>query len=558
MKTFRNHAYFIVLCLLVGCAEMDGTEETYIPPAAATPRPAGELKTFHIRPDGGDTAQCTGQADQPYTGEGAGLDCAWDHPFRALPPGGPSRIQGGDTLIIHSGDYAMGTGAINELNPDLCSSDYPWDCVMPPIPAGPDADHPTRVLGEGWDQGCAQPPELWGLERASHILDLSGSQHVLLACLDITDHAACAEDHPDPAYRCERNDFPYGDWAVSGLYAQDASHITLQDITIHGMGVHGIMAGRLSDWQIENLALVGNGWVGWEGDIEGDDSNSGTLSFSHWTVAWNGCVESYPPGEMMGCWAQPAGGYGDGVGTGETGGHWLIKDSAFMYNTSDGLDLLYGNEDINIEIYRSWFEGNAGNQLKTSGPLILENSVLIGNCNFFEGKDFSTSGVVDHCRATGVALSVVINDQQQARIINNTFTGEGDCLIVPECEAGHNCAQPGTIFLRNNLFQGQTDAIQPDELVCLVYEETFQSDPFDMDYSLIAGVKDNACPGPNDLCLDDLGLVSNDLDDFDPQLTGDSPAVDTGLLDVCPSEDYWGNPRPQGEGCDIGAHEWIP
>ena len=221
-------------------------------------------------------------------------------------------------------------------------------------------------------------------------------------------------------------------------------------------------------------------------------------------------------------------------------------------------DSLYGNDDIEIEIYRSWFEGNAGNQLKTSGPLILENSVLIGNCSFFAGKDYVTTGAVDHCRATGVTLSLVINDQQRARLTNNTFTGEGDCLIVPECEPGNQCTHPGTIILRNNLFQGQPDAIQPGELVCLVYEEGFQTDPFDMDYSLIAGVKDDACPGPHDLCLDDLGLTSVELDNFDPQLTGGSPAIDVGLLDVCPGQDYWGNPRPQGTGCDIGAHEWTP
>ena len=152
----------------------------------------------------------------------------------------------------------------------------------------------------------------------------------------------------------------------------------------------------------------------------------------------------------------------------------------------------------------------------------------------------------------------MINDQQNARITNNTFTGEGDCLIVPECEPGHPCTQPGTIILRNNLFQGQRDAIQGGELVCLVYEESFQTDPFDMDYSLISRVKDDACPGLHDLCLADLGLGSIALDDFDPQLTGDSPAIDAGTMEACPAQDYWGNPRPQGAGCDIGAHEKTP
>ena len=40
------------------------------------------------------------------------------------------------------------------------------------------------------------------------------------------------------------------------------------------------------------------------------------------------------------CWAQQTGGYGDGLGTTSTGGQWLIEDSFFHHNTSDGLDLL--------------------------------------------------------------------------------------------------------------------------------------------------------------------------------------------------------------------------
>ena len=72
---------------------------------------------------------------------------------------------------------------------------------------------------------------------------------------------------------------------------------------------------------------MANGLAGWNGDLEDDDANSGTLSFKRWTVAWNGCVETYPGKKPQGCWAQDAGGYGDGVGTGETGGTWIIEDS---------------------------------------------------------------------------------------------------------------------------------------------------------------------------------------------------------------------------------------
>src|SRR3970040_1908762 len=34
-----------------------------------------------------------------------------------------------------------------------------WDCVTPAVPSGPDAAHPTRIVGAGYQDGCAEPPE---------------------------------------------------------------------------------------------------------------------------------------------------------------------------------------------------------------------------------------------------------------------------------------------------------------------------------------------------------------------------------------------------------------
>lgn len=121
---------------------------------------------WYVRTDGGSPAQCTGLVDAPYPGSGTNQPCAWDHPFRALPPDGTPRIAGGDTLIIGSGSYMMGYGAPGA---DNCASDYPWGCYMLPIPSGPDPSHPTRILGAGWDTGSSAPPELWGTERAYYV-----------------------------------------------------------------------------------------------------------------------------------------------------------------------------------------------------------------------------------------------------------------------------------------------------------------------------------------------------------------------------------------------------
>ncbi|MFN4218444.1 MAG: choice-of-anchor Q domain-containing protein, partial [Candidatus Bipolaricaulia bacterium] len=504
--------------------------------------------TYYVRPDGGSPQQCTGLVDAPYLGNGTNQPCAWDHPFRALPPGGTPRIAGGDTLIIGSGSYMMGYGAPGA---DNCDSTYPWDCYMPPIPSGPSASNPTRILGAGWDTGSSTPPELWGTERAYLILNLTDSSNVEIAWLEITDHSNCVEFHTG-SLTCKRDTYPFGPWASIGLYAEDSANVHLKDLNIHGLAHTGIQAGRLTDWTVENVRIAGNGWVGWDGDIYGNDSNSGTLTFRRWTVEWNGCGETYPGQQPTGCWAQAAGGYGDGVGTGATGGHWIIEDSAFLHNTSDGLDLLYVQEpNSQIEIRRTRAEGNAGNQLKTAGPTVIENSIIVGNCGYFDGQPFTYN--VDNCRAFGSAIALNLNLGDQGTVINNTLTGEGDCLAIVECYG--TCDGSESVLMRNNIFQGQTDFLQPWENTCLTWSGGFPRDPFDIDYSVINEVKNDPCPGPHDICRLPPGLVNPSIDAFDANLLSDSPAIDAGTNVGAPATDFASRPRDSNP--DIGAYEFA-
>jgi len=166
--------------------------------------------TWYVRPDGGSTDQCTGRVNAPYPGSGTAQPCAWDHPFRALPPGGSPRISGGDTLIIATGSYMMGYGAPGA---DNCEAGGTWECFTPPIPSGPNQASPTRILGAGWDTGCARPPQLWGTERANFVLNLTGSNNVEVTCLEITDHSGCVEFHTTGNLACQRDTPPFGPWA---------------------------------------------------------------------------------------------------------------------------------------------------------------------------------------------------------------------------------------------------------------------------------------------------------------------------------------------------------
>ncbi len=529
--------------------------------------PAASATTFYIRMDGGSSEQCTGRADTAYPGSGTGQPCAWNHPFQALPPGGTALMAGGDTLMVGPGVYQMGWGAPRTAG--SCDAEAAYDCFMLPVPSGPDTLHPTRILGAGWDAGCPAPPQLWGTERANLVLNLTGSSHVRIACLEITDHSGCVEDHSDSGLACRRDTAPYGPWARVGLYAEDSADVSLADLNIHGLASRGVLAGRLTDWTVDRVRVAGNGAAGWDSDLVGDGSasaNQGTLTFRRWLVEWNGCGETYPGGQPTGCWGQSAGGYGDGVGIGGlTAGHWVIEDSAILHNTSDGLDMLYVRmPGSQIEIRRTRVEGNAGNQVKTTGPVQIENSILVGNCRYFQGKPF-TYAWNDDCRAAGDALVLVLRPGDQATVAHSTITGEGTCLVISGCALNQACNGSESVRLRNSIFQGRSPA--PAEQTCFAWYndesgDTLPSNPFQTEYSLINGARFGNvtpnCSGSGNLCDTAPGLANIAIDAFNARLLPSSPAIDKASSGFSLADDFDRLARPYGTAPDMGAYEFRP
>lgn len=444
-------------------------------------------------------------------------------------------------------------------NTSWCNSEYPYDCVLPPIPSGLDAGHPTRILGYGWNQGCSQPPELWGTERSRHLLDLNGTTNAVVACLELTDHSGCVEFHANPAVRCKRDTYPYGDWAPVGIEASDSSNVLLQDLHIHGLAGTGVHAGRIADWTVQDVTVAGNGWCGWDGDLGGLSSNSGILTFKRWTVEWNGCSETYPDRQPDHCWDQTHGGYGDGVGTGTTSGHWIIEDSVFRYNTSDGLDLLYVRENPSmIEIRRTRAYGNAGNPIKTAGPAKIENSLIVGDCGYFSGKLFAQE-MSDHCRAGGNSLALSFGQGDDVTVVNSTIVGQGDCLVEAVCDRGNlPCDGSESAVFLNNVFRGYTEFLNPQDTTCLIWDPDGISTG-NMNYNLIYNAKSSGCPrGANDLCGNPLFLDDN-LATLDAHLQKGSPAIDSGLSvgGLIPDHDLEDLPRPSGPQVDRGAYEYL-
>jgi hypothetical protein len=528
----------------------------------ALPAPFSDAAVYYVRADGGTGLQCTGLSDKPYSGSGEAQPCAWSHPFWALDSGGAWKIHGKDTIIIGPGSYRMGYGAPNTAG--WCEAGSSWLCHLPPIPSGSESS-PTSILGKGWDNGCPDPPELWGTERADHIINLEGTSYARISCLELTDHSGCVESHSNPEVACNRDSPPFGDWGAAGILASDSRNVLSSDLNVHGFAQTGIWAGRLSDWTVENVRIAGNGWVGWDGDLsdyEKGSSNSGSLIFRKWLVEWNGCAESYPSLEPNNCWAQSAGGYGDGVGTANTGGSWIIEDSVFRYNTSDGLDLLYVRESgSSIYITRTKAYGNAGNQIKTNGPVQMNNSLLIGNCGFFNGQSFTYN--VDDCRAGGNALSLSVRKSHAVSVVNTTFAGHGDCLAVFGCDEGIACDGSERLIFQNNILRGGNEfSPDPSDTTCYLWTDVEGFYDLRLDYNIIFdGKQGSYVTGPNDIQTDPL-FVNSLLSSFDGRLTSESPAINSGLPvgalgGLIIANDIDLTARPYGTGVDRGAYEYT-
>ncbi len=506
---------------------------------------SAQAATFFVRTDGGDANQCTGRGDAAYPGSGTAQNCAWKHPYYALPSGAAARIAGGDTLMIGSGEYMIGYGAPGAAG--SCTSADRTACNLGRIPSGTTSAK-TRILGNS-----AAPPKLWGAEHTWSILSLDGSSNVEVGHLEITDKSNCVSAHSVASAACNRTAAPYGNWASVGLTASDSANVWLHDVDIHGLGLQGMNAGRLSNWTMERVKINHNGWAGWDANVGANSSNSGAIVMRDIEIAWNGCGQDWQTGEAVNCWGQRSGGYGDGLGTITTGGQWLIEDAFVHHNTSDGLDLLYmdGAAGTTVTIRRAYAIANGGNQIKTRGNTTIENSVMVGSCAYFAGKFYMQAG--DQCRASGNALSLSVGSNNTVNIRHNTITGQGDGLIMTtEGDAS------STITIQNNALLGMPDylAVVAGNTSELAVAHFAYNSAATVTFAgnLVWNVKNNACPSGS-ICGQNPNLTNMTLANFDAMPLAGSPVVDKVAMLTGMGTDFLMQPRPSGTASDIGALE---
>lgn len=518
---------------------------------------SSEAATKYVRPDGGTATQCTGSVDAAYPGSGTAQPCAWVHPSWAFGMyGGTSRLSGGDTLIIKNGSYAMGYGAPSNADKTGCSSSSAYNCYMLPPPSGT-STAPTRILGEQHTD-CKVKPELWGTDGVKQILHLDNSNWIEVKCLEITDHSRCIDGHYNSSLDCTGT----ADYARHGIHMWNAQNILWEDLNIHGLGQNCYKGSKIHNFTMRRVRLVACGDAGFHGNVYdgADDSFTGTILLKNVEIAWNGCGEDYPTLRIHGCYAAASnayGGYGDGLGTSETGGNWIIEDSYIHSNTSDGLDLRYTKLDPSntfVTIRRSWFYNNAGNQVKVWGKMLMENSYVSSRCDYFGSRyDTISDGITDPtpCRAEGTAIFVIAPNISGvgATLRYNTVTGNGILMFHYHQEAGAGTASVAR--LENNVFIGQPAWNGSGQS----YFTNDGNSTIQYYNNSVYGMRSGTCPSGSS-CVSP-GLRNQTMAAFDPRPTSTSPILGAGNTSyTTPATDITGKTRPSAPA--RGAFEYSP
>jgi cysteine-rich repeat protein len=538
--------------------------------------------TWYVRSDGGTYAtQCTGTTNAAYT-SGINQPCAVKsiyeiHPHYTSPSttSGTERIVGGDTVIFSKPSDVFPIGANRTTTPSGCTSSAPYDCNLVPFPDGTSGAY-TKIYGYGHDTGCSASTkvQLYGDQGPKKIFDTANTDYIEYKCLEITDHSSCG--FRTGGNRCSES-YPadVGTYARDGFSGQGGSNQIYRYIDVHGLSLRAFNIGGITNITFDHVNMDGNHYGGLDGDTTpisgGTTLVDGTITLSYVNVRFNGCAETYPRSSSFSntdysdCTDQNDSGYGDGFGFKLVDGTFLMDNSFFGWNSSDGLDLLYQAFDV-VKIDKSRFEGNIGNQWKIlTTTFEMTNSITIANCNYLSltSKIYNT-GTFNVCRASGSAVIVPMQGGTY-KWYNNTIhsaTHSSGSAAIESANTTSTANGTETYTAKNNIY------VSPNATWTLYYNGLSGSaatawSNFSTTNSIIYNFQSNPCPsGTGNQCNTDPKFVSsvtassgNNLASV--YLQSISPAKGTGASGITfwnSSSDY--NSYAQNSPVDMGALQY--
>ncbi|HEY3519751.1 MAG TPA: choice-of-anchor Q domain-containing protein, partial [Rhodanobacteraceae bacterium] len=197
-------------------------------------------------------------------------------------------------------------------------------------------------------------------------------------------------------------------------------------------------------------------------------------------------------------------------------------------------------------------QGNAGNQVKISGPSSIVNSIIVGSCMWTQQKSgttmLGTMQSADDCRALGNAVEVDFPlSNQLATLAFNTITGQGDGL-VDASQTGHG----NKVVLANNILDGRRSDKRGDEATFGYYGGDDNPVAVGWIGNLVHGIRHGNCPADS-ICRDPM-LRDPSFGSYDPAPRSGSPAIAAAAAKVNVGTDFRGKPRPAR--ASIGAMEY--
>ena len=241
----------------------------------------------------------------------------------------------------------------------------------------------------------------------------------------------------------------------------------------------------------------------------------------------------------------------DSIGSGGAISNWgelSISDSTFSDNSTDWGGAIINWGDRNISISNSSFNENSadsGGAIDNVGKLSISEST-------FSGNSADSGGAID----SGGELSIT----------NNTFSGNS-------ADWGGAIINRGELNINNSTFSGNSAT---GRLGGAIHNRG--DGELNITNSIIAGnrggdcnsggglqqnkrnfVQDGSCNPwfAGDPKLGALVVPEDGSPAYFPLLAG-SRAIDAVHDDHCPETDQIGAARPQGDGCDLGAVEYVP
>jgi len=456
--------------------------------AAATSMGVATGRTFYVAPHGDNSNP--GTREQPW----------------ATPGYGSRQLQPGDTLIILDGRYVL--------------REYDADIITPPSGT---ANAWITIQGE---QG--HRPILVGRDHLITAIDLSGVQYVRIANLEIT--------HDSQAQGEAR-------WFREGveILATPASHIVLQDLSIHHLDEFGMDIQDVDDLQILHCRIEYCGY-GALGGPAGEHGGWRNVIVRGCSLSWSGHYYQGGDGSDR-PYDRP-----DGFGIEPSQGPILIEDTIAEHNYGDGLD----SKAANTTIRRCIVANNSCDGVKLWGDgSRIENTLIYGRGDGNPEPSPWASIVIDQVEQANARFEIV-------NVTVDDYVGQNYLMYVQ-----YDNPVPVQVVMRNNIFSGRgldcplyvgaaSTLIADHNLFYLPQNETILTHG---ESNYLCG--DIASLGVGNRCGDPLFVRPAWGTTGDYHLREGSPAVDAGTSEGAPTVDL--ERRSRDAHPDIGAYEyWRP